>query len=1130
MKQAISSGWIVRAVLVNAVIGVAGAGIAVAAKRNVREVPEVQKMDPPPATDPVAFDQATKDLSKFKVTKGLKVSVFAAEPQLANPVQMCTDERGRFWIAETFRYRLGGVIDVRNVTWWDEDLQSKTVEDRNNLVKEKMGDQVTDLTINTERLQLVEDTDGDGRADRFTTVDDKFNSIPSGIASGVIARDGNVWFANIPDLWLIKEKDGKELSRKVLHTGYGVHYSLEGHDLHGLRFGPDGRLYFSIGDRGLNVQTEHGPVVNIDSGAVLRCQPDGTELELVATGLRNPQDLVFDEYGNLFTGDNNCDYGDIGRWVYVVDGGDTGWRIGYQRINGGPWISERQWALYGESGGGASILPPVAHISSGPSGVAYQPGGALGERYRGHFFLCDFRGGRVNSGIWSFGLQPKGATFELTDRHQLIWQMLATDVKLGNDGSLYACDWLDGWPKPKKGRIERIYDPNHTDDPSLAQTKKLIEEGMSAKSVEELAGLLGYPDPRVRQQAQFELVNRGAGPAWTTLYGVAQTGGTTFARLHAIWGIWQLGQKTPKAALPLIGLLSDPDPEIRAQAAHVLGDCWCTDAYDKLVSLLNDPSPRVRFFAATALGRVGKAAAVKPLLAMLAANDDKDPYLRHAGVVGLQGSANVPQLVDAASDPSPAVRMGVLVTMRRLGRPEVATFLKDKDQRLVMEAARAINDAPINDAMPQLASIITGGGYSDIIWKRVLNANYRLGTPDTARALAQFATRTDAPENMRIEALGLLEKWEKPDGKDYVMGLWRPLPDRDVNVAKSAAQESLGALLKTTADPVRVRAIELAKALGIDDQETMFAILSDKTAAETVRAAALDALASHNGPRTSEAVNLGLDQGKGPFRQTAIRLLIKLPDAVAKLDQTLKTGSIADQQMVLDTLASLDGPAVDEIEAQWMDKLLAGKVAPELQLDLLETAQKNKSDEVKKKVKKYVEAKPKDDLMAEYHESLAGGNADAGSKIFLRSDVSCIRCHQAGGAGGTVGPNLADIGARKDRGYIMESILLPNKAIAPGFDAVTIKTKDGKNVSGVLKGETDAEYSIDVVDKGVVKIAKADVASRSPGQSPMPEGLGKILSKQEMRNLVEYLATRKDHDAAQHTETAEIPGGHPAAQ
>lgn len=1094
-------GWVVRALLVGAVVGVAGAEKA--------KGQEVQRSGPPSATQPVAFEQAEKDAAKFKVMHGIKVDVFAAEPQLADPVQMCTDSKGRWWIAETFRYRLGGVVDVRNVNWWDEDLASKTVDDRIALIKRKMGDRVSEMTWNRERLQLVEDTDGDGQADRFSTVDDDFHSIPDGIASGVIARDGKVWFADIPYLWLINEKDGKEISRKPLQYGYGVHYSLEGHDLHGLRFGPDGRLYFSIGDRGLSVKTDHGLVANIESGSVLRCQPDGSELEIFATGLRNPQDLVFDENGDLFTGDNNCDYGDPGRWVYVVRGGDSGWRLGYQRIAGGPWMSEHQWALPGESGGAAYILPPVAHITSGPSGIAFQPGGALGEKYRNHFFLCDFRGGRVNSGIWSFALQPKGASFELVDRGQLIWQILATDVKLGNDGALYSADWVDGWPKPEKGRIERIYDPTRIHDPSELKTKQLIEDGMEKRPNEELAALLGYPDSRVRQAAQFEMVKRG-GPAWTLLYGVAHNGGTTLARLHAIWGIWQLGEKNPKAVLPLIGLLSDSNDEVRAQAAKILGDCWCIDAYDALIGLLKDKSPRVRFFAAQAMGRLGRPDAVKPLMAMLAENENRDAYLRIAGAIGLVGCGDMQALIDAQKNPSVAVRLGALVALRRMDRPEVAVYLKDTNPDCVLEAARAINDVPINSAMPQLAALITEKGYSDPIWKRVLNANYRLGTPETASALANFAARGDTPEGMRTEALGLLERWEKPDGKDWVMGLWRPLPERDAAMAKSALTELMPKLLKSNAVGVRVRAIEVARSLGVDDEATMFALVSDKSESAMVRAAALDALGSHNGPHVAEAVNLGLNQGTGVFRQAAIRLLAKLPNAPQRLDETLKTGSVADQQMVLDTLASVEGPAVDLIEAQWMDKLIAGTVAPQLQLDLLETAQKSKSPTVKEKVEKYIAAKPKGDLMAEFKESLFGGNAELGKHIFAeRADVSCIRCHQAGGPGGTVGPNLAGIGSRKDRAYIMESILMPNKQIAAGYDAVTLKLKDKKSVSGILKGETDTEYTVDVVDKGITKVAKADVVSRSPGQSPMPEGLWKALSKEDMRNLVEFLADLK---------------------
>ncbi len=413
---------------------------------------------------------------------------------LANPVAFCLDEKGVVYVAETFRLD-AGVTDTRgHMDWLDDDLASRTVADRVAMYRKYLGAGFAGYSVEHERVRRLVDRDGDGRADDSTIFADGFNDPAAGIGAGVLARKGDVWYACIPWLWKLRDNDGDGRAdrRELLHQGYGVHVGFLGHDLHGLRFGPDGRLYFSIGDRGFNVTTlDNRNLAVPDTGSVLRCNPDGTELEVFASGLRNPQELAFDEFGNLFTGDNNSDSGDKARWVHLVEGGDSGWRIGYQFIAGpvsrGPWNEEKLWypAFDGQA---AYIVPPVANIADGPSGLAYDPGVTLlPEAYRRHFFLVDFRGASGQSGIRSFALKPKGASFELADPKQFVWSTLATDVDFGPDGALYFCDWVEGWDKPNKGRLYRVLDPKRQSDPEGPRGARVAGPG-DGRSPERRAG------------------------------------------------------------------------------------------------------------------------------------------------------------------------------------------------------------------------------------------------------------------------------------------------------------------------------------------------------------------------------------------------------------------------------------------------------------------------------------------------------------------------------------------------------------------------------------------------------------------------------------------------------------------
>src|SRR5438876_3406930 len=179
-----------------------------------------------------ASDEGEQATRKFQLAPGLKVDLWAAEPMLANPVAFNFDERGRAYVCETFRLH-AGVDDIRDIMdWLDEELATRTVDDRLAEMKRHLGARFAQYSENSERIRLVEDRDGDGKADHAIVFADGFNTPLDGIAAGVLPRNGNVWFANIPNLWLLRDTnaDGVADLRTSLHYGFGVRVGFIGHD------------------------------------------------------------------------------------------------------------------------------------------------------------------------------------------------------------------------------------------------------------------------------------------------------------------------------------------------------------------------------------------------------------------------------------------------------------------------------------------------------------------------------------------------------------------------------------------------------------------------------------------------------------------------------------------------------------------------------------------------------------------------------------------------------------------------------------------------------------------------------------------------------------------------------------
>ena len=1080
-----------------------------------------------------ATAEAELSAKKFKLAPGLKVDLWAAEPMLANPVAFCIDERGRIYVSETHRLHQG-VTDIRShMNWLDEELAAKTTDDMRRLFVRHNYDGKTNFS---ERVTLLQDRTTAGRATHHSVfADGIFNSTVDGIASGVLARKGNVWFANLPNLWLLRDNDGDGKTdgakdvRKQVFTGFGVRVGFLGHDLHGLRIGPDGKLYFSIGDRGANVKSLEGKTVaNPEMGAIYRCNQDGSDLEIFHFGLRNPQELAFDEFGNLFTGDNNSDGGDPARWVYAVEGGDTGWRVGWQFIESapwtqrrGPWLGERM--CYPEDRA-AHILPPIANIANGPSGLAYYPGTGLPAKYDGHFLLCDFKGASTASGIWSFKMKPKGASFELVEKEQFIWNALATDVDFGYDGHVYFSDWVEGWAMTSKGRIYRISDPEAVKSKDVEAVGALFGVDFGVRAVDELKGLLAHRDLRVRQEAQFTLVEKGVA-GQSALAESAAKGKTLHARLHGIWGLGQIaGSKVQdrkskvQALAALRPLLADTDAEVRAQAAKAVGDAHDAEAKAAVTTLLADASPRVRHLAAIAIGKIRSTEAVPALVKLLADNADKDAVLRHSGVMGLLGCADARTIAGLKTNASPSVRLAAVVALRRLERAEVSQFLTDTDGGVVLAAARAISEIPIAQALPALAALQPDFGkltaeQRPALARRILSANNHVGDAASAARLAGIASNANIPDAARAEALDLLAEWAKPSGRDRITGLWRPLPTRDAKVSAAAAKPMLAAALRTGATPVRLAAVKAASQLDIADANPVLVELVSDTKADTkVRVDALNRLAAVKDAQLSAALDVAAKDKAEPLRvaATSIRAKTGKGSVVAPLLAIISTGTVGEKQNAIFTLGGIPGEEADGVIASLVTELVIGKLAPELHLELLEAAEKRTDAQVKAGLEKFKTQRRADDILWSYRATLAGGNAETGKKIFLeRVEASCARCHKVGSEGGEVGPVLDGIASKQTREYLLTSLVAPNATIAPGFESLLVVLKDGRSFAGVTKPSGPDEVIINSPEDGIMKFKKADVAKTQKGLSAMPDTMIQVLSKRDIRDLVEFLGSLK---------------------
>ncbi|HYE33068.1 MAG TPA: PVC-type heme-binding CxxCH protein [Methylomirabilota bacterium] len=622
------------------------------------------------------LEAAKAQLSKMKVADGLEVTLFAAEPMVLNPANMDVDSRGRVWATEGANYRLF----------------------------QKWGK----LRSDGDRIVILEDTNGDGAADSQKTF---YQGNDINTALGICVLGNKVIVSCSPNVFVFTDENGDDKADKkeVFFTGIkGVDHD---HGVHAFIFGPDGKLYFNQGNDGKEIHRPDGSLV-VDragnevigngkpyrQGLVFRCNPDGSDFEVLGHNFRNNYEVTVDSFGRIWQSDNDDDGNRGVRINYVMDYGNfgytdeatgAGWR--QKRTNMEKDIPLQHWHL-----NDPGVVPNLIQTGAGsPTGIAYYEGNLLPEKFRNQIIHCD-AGPRV---VRAYIAKPEGAGFtaEIADilTSEDTW-FRPSDVTVAPDGSLFVADWNDAGVgghymadqklETMTGRIYRVAPKNH----------KYTIPKHDLATVEGAAKALSSPNLATRQLAYTKLKEAGA-QSESALKSI-WNGNDNTQRARA----WQLLVRIPgKDQAYIDAALKDKDANIRSlPLRYARAENKETIALVK--RLVKDPSPAVRRECAISL-RHSKSPDAPKLWAELAAqHDGKDRWYLEALGIGAdrQHDAYLQAWLAAVGDKwnTPAGREIIWRSRAKQTPTLLAKILKDKsigaERERFMRAMDFVPDSP----------------------------------------------------------------------------------------------------------------------------------------------------------------------------------------------------------------------------------------------------------------------------------------------------------------------------------------------------------------------------------------------------------------------------------------------------
>ncbi|WP_020475471.1 PVC-type heme-binding CxxCH protein [Zavarzinella formosa] len=1022
------------------------------------------------------IDQGTNDprLKGYQTPEGFKLEIVADEPTIINPVGMTFGPDGTLFVLE----------------WTPESGPSKEFSET---VTYKDGTKRESATMKKASKDFVKKLS-------YDPVTGKFNSakviLEDELPSSILIHDGWLYTTGRGTVrrWKLADIiDGtnKNAAPQVIAKGFcGFHH----HQVSGLTIGIDGLLYITSGDDDNIVEGSDGSRATVlRTGAVFRCRPDGSKMEVFSLGYRNPyRDLAFDRKFNAFHVDNDNEDGSkfTGcRLMHVAEESDFGWRLreGARCCQPDPVRGSVAGELPGK-------LPPMLKTGRGaPAGLLIYNDMGLPEYFRGLLLYPDV----FRKNVRAYRVAPVESTFEVTQE----FEFLKSDDPLfrpcqmvtGPDGAIYVCDWrtdsggagrLSG--DGRHGRIYRltwaggVLPDTGEDIPAIARRGMDSWAKIVAAPDAELLKSLAAESMTDRQIARMELVRRGE----KNRAGVLEAfndGNLGFdarsAALGVLESMWNADVR--KAVLEVF---DETDGDLKRLAIEALArhaQATDTDLAHVLIKMLGDHDRSLRRAAALALGKLNPPNIAEDLVISLRTDKGIDPFLTDGYLRAIErlGKPGITALLDLARSGNQGYRERCVTAMQACRSPEAFAALPEllldphlsADQRaeLIASATNYQFNPPVKtDALLAAIGKIAqpSAGELSAIVTTLAEMNSLSG--ETSLTLTQAALESDKPET-RLAAIAAIEKSRSGELAPVLL---RALDDKSRDVSERIA------ILKALRNLNKPGLGDAVKALFKSNPPAL------------LRAEAMRTLAAIDPAAVAPLATESLESADAKLQAEAVQLLGATPEGAKLIGQRFLDKKLPRELLPQVSDALRKHSAKDPAIGKLLTDVMRGGL-----LVSLEPAQVEK-------VRQLV---------------LTRGDAGRGRALYLNSQsLACVTCHKLEGVGGQVGPDLTRLWDTASIEKIIESMVDPSKEIKEGYQSYRLVTTKGRTHTGLKITETKDEVTLREATGAEVRVPRAEVEELAPSKtSLMPDNVVSQLSFDQFVDLVAFLKNRQTQES-----------------